>query len=68
MLTKNDLKAIADTLDPLIKAEREITIKDLKNYIDANNSILGQIIRIDLLAQKKDTMDVMKQVFRRLES
>lgn len=63
MLTKDDLKAIADTMSPLIKIEGEITRKDLKNYIDANNRIIGQIVKIDLSAQKQDTMEVMKAGF-----
>lgn len=48
MLTKDDLKAVVDSMSPLIRAEGAVTRKDLKNYIDENNRIIGQIVQIDL--------------------
>ena len=72
MLTKDDLKAIAETISPLIKAEGELTrkevtanvTKEVKNYIQANNSVLGKIIRIELAEQRQEIVDVMKAGFQ----
>jgi hypothetical protein len=64
MLTKDDLNAISETINPLIKVEGEITRKDLKGYIDANNGIFGQIVRIDLAAQKQEIIEVIRAGFQ----
>ena len=68
MLTKDDLKAIVDVIGPLIKSEGELTRKEitteLKDYIRANNSVLGKIIRIELAEQKQEIVGVMKSGFQ----
>lgn len=68
MLTKGDLQAIVEVINPLIEIEGEKTRKELKeyvkDYVQANNSILGQIVRIELAEQKKEIITVMKAGFR----
>ncbi len=64
MLTKDDLQAIAETMNPLIKAEGQLIRKDTRNFIDANNIIMGKIVRIDLAAQKQEIIEVMKVGFK----
>lgn len=68
MLTKNDLKAIAKTIRPLIKAEGDLIRKDMvtKNDLRVNNGIMGEIFRIELSAQKHEIAKAMKTGFREM--
>jgi len=62
MLNKDDLKAIAE----LIRAEGDLIRKDMatKKDLSANIGILGQILKIELAATKKEITDAMKLGFR----
>lgn len=62
MLTKDDLKAIAE----LIKAEGDLIRKDMatKKDLAANIGILGQILKIELAVTKKEIADAMKLGFQ----
>jgi len=63
MLTKDDLIAISDTLGPMIKLEGDKTRKEIKGYIDSNDSIFGEIVKVELAAQKKELVEFIKTGF-----
>lgn len=68
MLTKDDLKAIAETVHPLIKAEikaeGDLIRKDTREMIHSNNAVFGQILRIELAAQKREIVEAVKAGFK----
>lgn len=64
MLTKEDLKAIAETVHPLIKEEGDLIRKDTRELIHSNNSVFGQIIRIELASQKREIVEAVKAGFK----
>ena len=66
MLTKDDLKAIAETISPMIraevKAEGVLIRKDMATKSDIG--VIGQIFKIELAATKKEITDAMKLGFK----
>jgi len=77
MLNKDDLKAIAELIRAegdlirkdtreLISMEGDLIRKDMatKKDLSANIGILGQILKIELAATKKEITDAMKLGFR----
>ncbi len=77
MLTKDDLKAIGELMKAegdlirkdtreMVKMEGDLIRKDMatKKDLSANIGILGQILKIELGATKKEITDAMKLGFK----
>lgn len=65
MLTNDDIKAIVDTISPLIQAEGKAIRKNTisKNDLISNNKIIGKIITIELASIKQEIIEAMKAGF-----
>ena len=65
MLTKEDLLAIGDLLEPINKKLETIeTNMVTKSYLEANNHVLGTLIKIDLALKTKEIVAAVKAGFQ----